>query len=79
MQDRGKSRQNSGPKKLGEGRQRPAACKTWCSKLKSVGSLGGEAVGKGARWETKVGRKDEWEGLMGRGGKKWTQAEKEGK
>ena len=36
-------------------------------------------VGKGARWETKVGKKDEWEGLTGRGGKKQTQAEKEGK
>lgn len=45
----------------------------------SVGSLGGEVVGKGARRETKVGEKDEWEGLMGRGGKKRIQAEKEGK
>ena len=44
-----------------------------------MGSLGGEVVGKGARQETKVGEKDEWEGLMGRGGKKRIQAEKEGK
>lgn len=44
-----------------------------------MGSLGGEVVGKGARRETKVGEKDEWEGLMGRGGKKQIQAEKEGK